>query len=115
MTPAIILAITSALIVYDIVAAVAGWPTISETMRNWLDVQDLWVLPLAWAVLFGHFWLNSAIALPLMWLRTVLVVACLGCCLALNLTLVRTAPPIWLVGVGGLALGAILWAQERVT
>lgn len=114
MTDAVIAIITGVAVVYDIIAVVIGLPTISEKMRDWFDVQNLWVLPFAWAVLFGHFWLNSVVALPHMGLRTVLVIATLAACLALNLTIVRTAPPIWLVGVGGLALGAILWAQERV-
>lgn len=113
-TAIVMLVSAVALALYDVAASLIGWRTFSELMRDWYGVNDLWVLPFAWAVLFGHFWVHPEATPPLMSLRTVLTVAILGGCVALNLTLVRSAP-WWLVAPAGLALGAILWAQARVS
>lgn len=113
MTAVFIIAITSLIVIYDVLAALFHVRTISEQLRDWFDVQDLWVLPLAWATLFGHFWLNTARPLPMMELRTIVVVAVFLICLVLNLTIIKTTPPIWLLATAGFLLGSIVWAQGK--
>jgi hypothetical protein len=109
LTDKVVVAIAAIAVLYDAVAVLAGQPTISRTIKAWAGTDDLWVLPLAWAALFGHFFIPGPHLGGMEW-RTVAVLGLFVGCVVLNATRVPTLP-LWSSASAGLILGGVLWSQ----
>ena len=111
-------------IIVAVIVAVSGWTlamsrnatpgdTVSETMRRW--ARRWWVIPPAWAALFGH-WFGPVVSAA--WPRwTGWVLVALGA-LGLGANVwgrwrIKAWPVWWILGALGAVAGAALWPLER--
>ncbi len=112
------------ILVVVVVLLVSGWTlamsrndtpgdTVSETMRRW--ARRWWVIPPAWAALFGHWFGPAVPSWWLAWTGWVLVgggVLGLGLC-AWGRWRVESWRVWWILGAVGAVLGAALWPLSR--
>ncbi len=87
--------------------------TISEAMRSWAG--RWWVIPFAWAALFGH-WFGPCVPawMPIWsgWVLAGMGVLMFGLCAA-DTYRVTSWWVWWLMGIWGAALGALCWPLCR--
>lgn len=109
-----IISIFIAIIIYDVIFETLGY-TISEVMRDWVDLDGLWILPYCGSVIVGHWWINIWSKhnwWTNSWHRYFILIYIGVVALLLNIT--SRIVLEWYVTIPlGLVTGAILWPQLK--